>query len=355
MIREHLTDYAGLPVVDFLSEGAEEQYLQEATWRARRNEQEPPTSTPHRERMEKAKAAPGGVAWRLRLVEEAEEFADYLARFVRDVDTAQVTALVIGDWGLYDGSDIPSTEARDALVEHSDAFPELRSLFFGDVTFEENEISWIHHDDMAPLLAAYPRLTELTVRGVGEDFHPNAKALALHVSEHTGLRSLILQSGGLPGRVVREVLSSELPNLERLELWLGIDQYGGDATPEDLAPLLSGGAFSNLRHLGLRNAQDTGLWLRALVDAPVLARLTSVDLSEGSLRGRDVDHLLASVPALARLESLDLHHHYLSEEETGRVRAAFAAAGVEVDLSEREVPDSDDPDDEYAYYPSVTE
>ena len=356
MNSEHLTEYAGLPVVDFLSEGAEDQLLRQAARQARRNDEEAPTSVPQRERMDKAMTAPGDVAWRLRVAEDGEELADYLTRFVRDVDTTRVVALVIGDWGLYDDPEVSSAGVRDLLVEHAAAFPALRSLFFGDITFEETEISWIQQSDLAPLLAAYPRLAELTVRGTGDGGGlPDASTLALRVDEHAGLRSLTLQSGGLPGTVVRQVLSCGLPNLEHLELWLGVDQYGGDAIPEDLAPVLSGDALPNLRHLGLRNAQDTGLWLRALVEAPVLARLTSVDLSEGSLRGRDVDHLLASVPALAHLESLDLRHHYLSEENTERVRAAFASAGLEVDLSEREVPDSDDPDDEYAYYPSVTE
>ena len=356
MVGDHLTEYAGLPVVEHLSESAEEHHLREASWRARRKDEEAPASTPHRERMEEAKAAPASVAWRLQLHEGAETFPEYLARFVREVDTSQVTALVIGDWGVWEGNDVDSSAVRDALIQHAAAFPALRSVFFGDITFEENEISWIQQCDLAPLLAAYPRLEAFTIRGVGDlDRRTGAFPLSLEVPEHTGLRSLTFQTGGLPGVVVRQVASSGLPNLERLELWLGVEDYGGDATPQDLAPILSGDAFPHLRHLGLRNAQDTGLWLRSLLDSPVLARLTSVDLSMGSLRGRDVEPLLAAIPALAHLESLDLHHHYLSEEETERVRAAFTSAGVRVDLSEREEPDSDDPEDTYAYYPSVTE
>ncbi|MBR8742303.1 STM4015 family protein [Nocardiopsis sp. MG754419] len=353
MISEHLTEYAGLPVVDFLSAGAEEHRLQRATWHARRAGEEAPTSTPHRERMERAITDPGAVAWALRLEPGAEDFAPYLRRFVAEVDTARVTALVIGDWGLHDGSDVPSTVVRDALVEHAAAFPGLRSLFFGDITVEENEISWIQQTDLAPLLAAYPRLRELTVRGVGETYQ-GASILALRVPEHAELRSLTLQSGGLPGRVVREVASSGLPALESLELWLGVDHYGGDAAPADLEPLLTGTTVPHLRHLGLRNAQDTGLWLRALVASPLLERLTSVDLSMGTLRGRDVDHLLASVPALSHLKSLDLHHHYLSEEQSARVRDAFAGTGVVVDLADRREPEHyGDGDD--VHYPSVTE
>lgn len=188
MIGQHLTEYAGLPVVEFLSQEAEQQHLREATWRAHRDEREAPTSTPHRERMEKAMTAPGSVAWRLHLVEGDEDFPGYMAQFVREVDTSLVTALVIGNWGLWDGPDIPSTEVRDVLIEHAASFPALRALFFGDITFEESEISWIQQCDLAPLLISLPRLEEFTVRGVGETFHPDSSILSLEVPEHTGLR-----------------------------------------------------------------------------------------------------------------------------------------------------------------------
>ena len=350
MIREHLTEYAGLPVVEFLDRGAEDHYLQKAAYSARRKEVEAPASTPHRESMDKAKLDPGSVAWGLRLSSYDEEFVPYLARFVEEVDTSRVVALVIGDWGFEDGSDTSSRELRDALIGHAAALPALRSLFLGDITFEENEISWIQHCDMAPLLAAYPRLEELTVRGVGETYE-GADRLSLHVPEHSALRSLTLQSGGLPGQVVRQVLDSGLPALERLELWLGVDHYGGDTTPRDLEPLLSGTVLPGLRHLGLRNSRHTGEWVRTLAEAPITARLSSADLSLGTLREDDVEHLLAAVPVFSHLESLDLHHHFLGEESTERVRAAFAQAGVEVDVSDRQEASSRDDD----YYPAVGE
>ncbi len=360
MITELLSEYAGLPVVDFLEKDSDEFYLRIAAHRARRQDEEIPTSTPHRERMEEAKKDPGSVAWRLRLTDYNEDFVRFLDRFVEEVDTSRVRALVIGDWGFEDGPDTSSKELRDALIEHAAAFPTLRSVFLGDITFDEAEISWIQQCDLAPLLAAYPRLEELTVRGVG-DTHVGTDTLSLNVSEHRSLCSLTLQSGGLPGRVVREVLSGGLIALEQLELWLGVRDYGGDTTTEDLAPLLSGTAFPNLRTLGLRNSQDTGVWVRALAQAPVTARLSRVDLSMGTLRDRDVEHLLESVPKFAHLESLDLHHHYLSEENAERVRAAFTEAGVRVDLSDPQQADDDvedgDAEGDYgsAYYPAVGE
>lgn len=257
---------------------------------------------------------------------------------------------MIGDWGLFDDVEISTATARDPLIANASAFPALRSLFMGDVTFDECEISWIEQCDMAPLLTAYPALEELATRGVAG--YSGDEGLALKIREHTALRSLTVQCGGLPARVTREITSSGLPNLERLELWLGQKDYGFDTTIEDLRPVLSG-SFGHLEHLGLRNSEDTGMWLKALVDSAVLRRLTSVDLSLGTLRGDDVDLLLASVPKLSHLKYVDLHHHYLTEDETQRVRDAFAAAGISVDLSEREEPD--EYGDEWHYYPAVGE
>jgi hypothetical protein len=41
----------------------------------------------------------------------------------------------------------------------------LRAIFLGDITYEENEISWIEQSDVSPLLRAYPALEVSRVRG----------------------------------------------------------------------------------------------------------------------------------------------------------------------------------------------
>ncbi|MBB6118135.1 STM4015 family protein [Nocardiopsis algeriensis] len=333
MITEHLTEFAGLPVVEFPAEGTEEGLSDEA-----------------RSRLEAAIADPGSVAWRLRTT-YGERFSEYFSRFLSEVDTGQVGALVIGCWDeeIYE---TPPVVPRDLLIEHAAAFPALRSLFFGDVVMEEAEVSWIQQTDLAPLAAAFPELAELAVRGSG-DPEMAQDELRLHVPSHPSLRSLTVQGGGLPGHLSREIASSGLPALERLELWLGVENYRGDTAPEDLAPVLSGEAFPRLRHLGLRNAEHTDRWVPELVRAPLLERLEVLDLSLGTLTDEGARSLLDRIDAFAHLERLDLHHHYLSDETAERVRAAFTEAGVGIDLSDRQENhgSADDP----LYYPSVTE
>ncbi len=306
-----LTEFAGLSVVEFPAGGTEEERIE----RIRRQ-----GGDPH---------APASTAWRLRY--DGEVYEEYVARFLSLVDTEQVRALVIGDWEAITGG---PEGFLQPLIENAGSLPNLRSVFVGDITGDECELSWITQGDMAPLLAAFPRLEERTTKGADGVDGP----LHLHVPSHEALRLLTLQSGGLPGFVAREVVSSGLPALEHLELWLGMEDYGGDTTPADLGPVLSGEVFPRLRYLGVRNAQKLDGWIPALAAAPVVKRVEVLDLSLGCLTDKGAQVLLEHADAFAGLRRLDLHHHFLSEEMEERLYDEFDGLGVDVDLSDRQEP-----------------
>jgi hypothetical protein len=120
--------------------------------------------------------------------------------------------------------------------------------------------------------------------------------------------------------VVREVCAADLPALEHLELWLGSENYGGDATLEDLAPILSGRLFPRLTYLGLRDCEWADDLAVALVDAPILARIKALDLSLGNIGDRGA-LALATAQVAAGLESVDIHHHYVSDEAVAKLMA----------------------------------
>ncbi|GAA3230577.1 STM4015 family protein [Actinocorallia longicatena] len=301
-LHQHVTEFAGLPVVDL----TEESDL---------------TGLP----------APEGAAWRLRIddfVEEFEPFRKLFAAFLEAVDTTKITALVVANWGACHA--VNAREPLDLLVAAAGRFPALRAIFWGEYLQEESEISWIEQCDITPIFTSFPALETVTVRG--------GSGLRLEPVTSKSLRELRFETGGLPGVVVRAVAASDLPALESLVLWLGVDEYGGDATIADLAPILSGERLPALRHLGLQDAEIQDDVAAAIAGAPIVARLTSLDLSMGVLTDEGAEALLSGQP-LGHLTSLDLSHHYLTEPMTARLAAALP--GVALDLGEPQEEDDD--------------
>lgn len=267
------------------------------------------------------------TVYRLRLdydaFEEGKNIPDMLGSFAGDAKAGQVEELIIGAFD-FDGGD--TSDVARALVEAAPHLPKLKILFIGDITSEENEISWINQSDLSPVLKAYPNLEYFRVRG-GND-------LSLGKSlQHNGLRHLIIETGGLSSGVIAEVVNANLPNLEHLELWLGSDNYGFDATVSNFDSLLKGTNFSRLRYLGLRDSEIADDLAKALSTAPIVNQLEVLDLSMGTLGDEGANALLQSA-AIRKLKSLDLHYHFISDEVAGRLKQL----GITVNL--------DDPQDE---------
>lgn len=247
------------------------------------------------------------------------EFAELLERFLDTVSPASVQALVVSGWGF-------AWEHRppvDLLCAAAGRLSELKALHLGEtyICYQQNLT------DPEPLLAAYPRLEDLSLCGV-----PGIKRAGRgrHQPEHwrrplrhAKLRRLTLKTAGLPSQVVRAVAESELPALEHLELWLGVKEYGGTTAIEDLAPILAGTRWPQLRYLGLRNAEHADDLAAAVATSPVVARLSVLDMSLGTLGDAGAEALLNGQP-LTHLALLDLHHHFLPEATQSRLREVLA-------------------------------
>jgi hypothetical protein len=234
----------------------------------------------------------------------------------------------------------------EALLAARDGFPALRALFLGDMVMEECEISWINQTDVTPLLSGFPALEEFGVRG--------GTGLGFTALQHTALRRLVVETGGLPAAVVRGIGASDLPALEHLDLWLGTSDYGGDSEAADLEPILSGARLPRLRHLGLRNSEMQDAVAAAVAAAPVVDRLEVLDLSMGVLTDEGAAALLGG-RSLTHLKKLDLHHHYLSEPVEDRVRQTLEPEGVEVDLDRADAEENAEDDGTVWRYVAVGE
>lgn len=216
--------------------------------------------------------------------ENKRSWTDAFEEFLEEVDTGPLAGLVVGAYDF--ASSQNSAFVVEAIVAARDQFASLRALFIGDIVSEENEISWILQSDLSPLLEAFPDLEYLGARG--------GDGLKVGSPRHANLKTLVIESGGLDGGVVRALGEADLPALEHLELYLGTDEYGGTVTIEDLAPILEGRVFPALKYLGLRDAEIVDEVAGALVTAPVLNRIETLDLSLGTLGDEGAQALLDS-------------------------------------------------------------
>ncbi|MGW6981083.1 STM4015 family protein [Streptomyces sp. NPDC054932] len=302
----HLTESCGLPVFDF--------------------------PTPQDAGTTRLPAA-DAVAWRISSdsYDSEESWTEAFARFRAAVDTTAVRALVVGSWE--EAYDSGPEDIIAALVEARPHLPALRALFLGDMESEQCEISWINQGDVGPLLDGFPELEEFGVRG--------GSGLVFPAVTHRNLRSLTVETGGMPAEAVRGVAGSDLPALENLDLWLGTSEYGGDGTVDDVAPILDGDRLPRLRHLGLRNSDIQDEIAAAVASAPVVARLENLDLSMGVLTDQGATALLSGQP-LSHLKKLDLHHNYVGEPLRRRLEEVLGGTGVTLDLDRGHAEEDED-------------
>ena len=307
MISEHVSEWLGFPVKEYREESSQ-----------------------------KPLQISADTIYRLTLDYDAEgTFEELLEKFLENSGVENLQGIIVGQF-FGDDSSEASTTVVQALAAAASKLTNVRAIFLGEMISEECEISWINHDDVSPLLAAYPALEHLRIRGgTGLKFGDDVR--------HERLKSLTVESGGLDRNVFNEIINADLPALEHLELWLGTDDYGGNVRIADLRPLLSGQLFPRLRYLGLRDADNVDEIAAIIGTAPILDRVLALDLSLGNLSDEGGRALLGS-DRLKRLRTLDLHHHYLSDEMMERLRREYPNA----DLSDQKEADEDG-DDTYRY------
>jgi hypothetical protein len=296
MVSEHVQTFLNKPVQDYL----------------------PPTTID-----------PEKFVYRLRVDydDEGVTISDLLEAFVRDPQAAQVKELIIGQFNLE--SSESSFEVIDKMVALKEHFKGLKALFIGDITYEECEISWINQTDITPILKVFPALVHLQIRG--------GEGLSFSDLKHDQLKTLIIETGGLPPTVITQVNAARLPNLEKLELWLGSENYGFSSRVEDFAPILSGKLFPKLTHLGLMDSELQDKIAIAVAQSPVLKQLKVLDLSKGTLTDEGAAALLNS-EGVRKLEHLNLRYHFLSEGMMEQLKKL----GISINLDDKQESEDED-------------
>ncbi len=264
------------------------------------------------------KPAKSDVVYRFRSDWDNDELLPNLQHFLDTDAAADAPGIVIGAWHS-DDPQMTSAKVIEFLAQSAAKLPSLAGIYIGDITSEENEMSWIQQSDLSPLLQAFPNLQMLRARG--------GEGLKLSQPKHAKLRGLALETGGMSVEVIRSIGASEFPALEHLELWLGTDEYGADYTVPDLQPILSGARFPSLKYLGLRNCQAADELAAVVVNSPLMTQIETLDLSLGVLTD-DGARALLMMPLDSTVKNLNLHYNYISQELIHQLKALPMAVDV---------------------------
>jgi hypothetical protein len=187
----------------------------------------------------------------------------------------------------------------------------LRTLFLGGP--EDIEVcDRCHHfvGDVAPLYPGVPQLRSLRLAGAN---------IHLGNIDLPELREFRLESAGLPLEAVKSITRARWPKLERLEVWFGSKDCSAAGGVEDVRPLLDAQGLSELRHLGLCNAEFTNALCAALPESKVLKQLHTLDLSRGTMTDEGAELLLAHAAAFAHLQRLDVSQNLLGTGTAARL------------------------------------
>ena len=231
---------------------------------------------------------------------------------VAAVHGKDLVSLTLGLWDAEENDYGGLDEFVDA-----ERFPALRELFVGDFDFpEETEISWSHVGSADGYLTGLPQLRWLRLRG---------GSIELTRAHHERLRTLILETGGLPAESARALATAELPHLEELVIWFGDSNYGADTTPEDFERFFTNPSFGQLLRLTLGNAEISDALAARVVTSPLVAQLQELSFEMGTLTDEGAKALAAGAEAFENLQKLRTGENFVGSEGRAALEKAFGS------------------------------
>lgn len=254
--------------------------------------------------------------------ENGKNVAGMAEEILSDPEFSELEELIIGGWGNeFEDSCQP---LLDAIAENADRFSHITKLFVGDMDFETCEVSWIMQGDYSRIWKAMPQLKELTIKGSTD--------LSLGEIDHDNLESLTIICGGLGTDVIEEIQGARLPNLNKLLLYIGVEDYGFDGNADTIRTLLADSNFPKLDYLGIADSEIQNELTEVVLGCKYMNQITTLDLSCGTLTDQGGALLLEKLPGFSNIKKLDVHHHYLSDDMMKKLEAL----PIETDLSEQE-------------------
>ncbi len=274
--------------------------------------------------------------------EEGKNAETMMEEILQDPDLPGLEEIVIGCWGECWDDDEGAQPLIDGIVANKDAFSKVKSLFIGDMDYEDCEVSWIIQGNYSKLWAAMPQLKKLVIKG--------SSGLDLGDIAHDRLEHLEIICGGLPTEIIQEVQRAKLPSLRVLTLYIGVEDYGFDGDISTIRDFLSQSDFPKLTYLGITDSEMQDDIAEAVLDSKYMDQIYTLDLSMGTLTDKGGQLLLNELPKHSNIMLLNLEYHFLSD---AMMKKLERLDGVDVNVDDQQ--EADEYDGETYYYPMLTE
>lgn len=266
-----------------------------------------------------------------------------IADIMADEEFPSLEGIVIGSWG--DAWEDACQQIIDDIVGNKDKFSHIKSLFIGDMGFEDCEVSWIIQGDYSKLWNAMPQLESLTIKGSTD--------LSLGTIQHDNLKKLEIICGGLPSNVIKSITKAKLPSLETLILYIGVDNYGFDGDKDIIKQLLDDSDFPSLKYLGLEDSEIQDDIAEIVFGSKYISQIETLDLANGTLTDKGGQLIADKLKDYPNIKKVDLHYHFMTDEIMDKLDDLADEMDIDIDMDDDQ--EADEYDGEVYYYPMLTE
>ena len=242
------------------------------------------------------------------------------------------------------------TNIINYLIKNNKNYTEVEYFTIGNAYSEISEISWINQLDYTEFFKAFPNIKGMFIQG--------SEGLKLGKMNLPKLEILELQGSGLRNEVLEDITNSNLPNLKRLNLYFGVENYGCDVEIEYVKNLLNNTNFEKLEILGLCNI-DINLFsnvLEVIFESKYSKQIKVLDISKSCSTDKDAEYIIKNIKKLENINYIDLNYNYISNHMVLKLRNLLKRIkNVELDFSDNQEPYKYSDESEGRYYTMYTE
>ncbi len=224
-------------------------------------------------------------------------------------------------------------EILNYFIENKEKYQDIEYFTFGDMTFEVAEISWIEQVNYNNFFKAFPNIKGFSVQG--------CMNLSLGTMDLPNLEILEIHCSNLQSSVLKEIQNSNLPNLKKLNLFVGTDEYDCNVSAKDIKEFLSSTNFPKLSVLGFPNVyedifSDT---LKAIFESKYINQILTLDISKSVSKDDDVKYIIENIKKAEKLKYLDISYNYVSNEKLEELEELLSELDIDFDTADSEYED----------------